>query len=165
MAMPVASFGTQQAIPMTNVDRMTAADRAASQLLPSGRVHPVWGKPGLSDTFGAARSGGRKHQGIDIFAEEGTPVLATTPGTVTRGAYNNSLGGTSFGFEDDQGNYHYYTHLSQARNIAPGTRLAAGDVLGYVGRTGNAANTPPHLHYSINEGRGSVINAYWYLMS
>lgn len=131
--------------------------------LAGGVISPVQGVTEFTNTFGADRSGGRQHQGTDIFAPEGTMVFAPLGGTVTRGAYDNKLGGTSFGFEDDYGNYHYFTHLSEAFNIEPGTKIGAGTAIGRVGKTGNAANTPHHLHYSINEGRSNNINSYWFL--
>lgn len=131
-------------------------------LAPSGVLNPVPGAS-LSDSFGAPRSGGRRHQGIDIMAELGTPVVAPVDGVAERGGYWSSLGGNSTGLRDAQGNWHYFTHMNEPSHLQPGQFVPAGTVIGYVGMTGNAAGTSPHLHYSINEGRNNVINAFDFL--
>jgi murein DD-endopeptidase MepM/ murein hydrolase activator NlpD len=114
---------------------------------------PVAGPVTFSDTWGASRSGGRSHQGVDMFADEGTPVIAVAPGRVEH--YNNSLGGLSYRLYADDGTFYYGTHLSAYGNEGAG-HVDAGTVIGYVGRTGNAATTPPHLHWEIHPaGRGT----------
>lgn len=110
---------------------------------------PVTGPVRFTDTWGAPRSGGRRHQGVDIFAPEGTPVVAVADGRVEH--YNNSLGGLSYQLDADDGTSYYGTHLSGYANEGAG-HVAAGTVIGYVGRTGNAATTPPHLHWEIHPG-------------
>jgi murein DD-endopeptidase MepM/ murein hydrolase activator NlpD len=112
----------------------------------------------LTDTWGGIRSGGRRHQGIDIFSPKGTPVLSTTRGLVTQ-VGTNTLGGQVVwvlgpGFE-----WHYYAHLDRYGAFTRGDIVQPGDVLGYVGRTGNAAGTPFHLHYGIYR-RGGAANPY-----
>ena len=110
-------------------------------------------------TWGAARSEGRTHQGIDIFARRGTPVIAATEGLVAR-IGENRLGGTVVWVYGPGRQRHYYAHLDRvAETLETGDRVAVGDVLGYVGNTGNARGTPPHLHYGIY-AMGGAINPY-----
>ncbi|SNT06859.1 Peptidase family M23 [Noviherbaspirillum humi] len=112
----------------------------------------------LHDTWGAVRSGGRHHEGIDIFARRGTPVLSTTEGLVLRVGHNN-LGGKIVLVLGPGGQRHYYAHLDGYGWVRSGQRVEAGTVLGYVGNTGNAHATPPHLHYGIYAA-GRAINPY-----
>ncbi|MEM6327048.1 MAG: M23 family metallopeptidase [Bacteroidota bacterium] len=110
----------------------------------------------LADTWGAARSGGRRHEGIDIFAPRGTPVVSATEGVVSR-VGGNVLGGTVVGVVGPGREWHYYAHLdAHAPDLAEGQRVAPGDTLGFVGATGNAVGTPPHLHYGIYRVGGAV---------
>jgi murein DD-endopeptidase MepM/ murein hydrolase activator NlpD len=109
----------------------------------------------LADTWGGARSEGRKHEGIDIFASRGTPVLAATEGIVMR-VGTNRLGGQVVWVLGPGGQRHYYAHLDSYGDVRAGMRIDAGKVLGYVGNTGNAASTPPHLHYGIYTAGGAV---------
>lgn len=125
------------------------------------------GRSQLSDTFGAERDGGaRSHRGIDIFADEGTPVVAVRGGIVVK-AGDAGKGGVRAWVKDDQGFFHYYAHMN-ALNVRQGQRVEAGQRIGGVGRTGNAAGTPAHLHYSVNHGGGTseagAINPYNFLM-
>lgn len=116
----------------------------------------------LYDTWGAARSNGRQHQGIDIFAERGTEVLSTTDGIVMKVGLNG-LGGKVVWVLGPEMSRHYYAHLDDyAEHIQQGDWVRAGEVLGYVGNTGNAKNSPPHLHYGIYFKDGAV-NPYPYL--
>ena len=117
----------------------------------------------VRDTFGAPRPGDRKHQGIDIFAPRGTPVLSTTRGIVAR-IGENSLGGTVVWVLGQGGDRHYYAHLSSVADIRTGQRIAPGDVLGTVGTTGNARGTPPHLHYGLYRRANGAINPFPLLM-
>jgi murein DD-endopeptidase MepM/ murein hydrolase activator NlpD len=124
---------------------------------------PVAGvKPSsLRDTWGGARSQGRKHEGIDIFARRGTRVLSSTEGVVMR-VGSNRLGGQVVWVLGPGGQRHYYAHLERYGDVHAGMRVAPGKVLGYVGTTGNAAGTPPHLHYGIYAS-GGAINPYPFL--
>ena len=119
--------------------------------------NPVPGQ-GLTDTWGAARSQGRTHEGIDIFADRGTPIQSTTPGIVSK-VGNNNLGGRVVVVVGPGGAGHYYAHLEDYADIAPNDWVEAGDVIGYVGDSGNAKGTPPHLHYGIYIN-GSAVNPY-----
>lgn len=110
------------------------------------------------DTWHAPRGGGRKHEGVDIFAKRGTPIVSNIDGIVWK-MENNRLGGTSVWLAGAGGAFHYYTHLDKYANIKPYQYVERGTVIGYVGNTGNAKNTPPHLHYGIYVN-GKAINPY-----
>jgi len=112
----------------------------------------------LVDTWGGARSERRRHEGIDIFARRGTPVLSSTEGVVLR-VGSNRLGGQVVWVLGPGGQRHYYAHLERYGDVHAGRRVWPGSVLGYVGTTGNAAGTPPHLHYGIYTA-GGAINPY-----
>jgi murein DD-endopeptidase MepM/ murein hydrolase activator NlpD len=136
---------------------MLYAMRLASMPVPAVLPVPVRGvEPrGLRDTWHGARSEGRKHEGIDIFARRGTAVTSSTEGIVLR-VSTNRLGGQVVWVLGPGGQRHYYAHLDRYAEIADGQRVRAGTVLGYVGTTGNAAGTPPHLHYGIYEAAGAI---------
>ena len=112
----------------------------------------------LANSWGNPRSGGRQHQGIDIFAPAGTPVVSATRGIVTR-VGTNTLGGQVVWVLGPGLEWHYYAHLDRYGDIRPGDILQAGAVIGYVGTTGNARGGPPHLHYGIYR-RGHAENPY-----
>ena len=109
----------------------------------------------LANTGGAARSEGRTHEGIDIFAPRHTQVLSATRGIVVRRGWNR-LGGRTISVLGPGGQYHYYAHLEEYDDPDLGDWVEEGTVLGYVGDSGNAQGTPPHLHYGIYEGGGAV---------
>jgi murein DD-endopeptidase MepM/ murein hydrolase activator NlpD len=112
----------------------------------------------LADTWGAARSEGRKHEGIDIFALRGTSVISATHGVVVRKGLNR-LGGQVVGVIGPAGWYHYYAHLDAWSTVGIGDWVEPGTILGYVGDTGNAKGTPTHLHYGIYV-QGAATNPY-----
>ena len=114
----------------------------------------------LTDTWGASRSGGRSHEGIDIFARRHTPVLSATEGFVTS-LSPNTLGGTVVWVIGPGRERHYYAHLeSHAPDIKVGQWIEAGTVLGFVGNSGNAKTTAPHLHYGIYRMGEGAVNPY-----
>ena len=137
---------------------------AASLIAGNTPVHlpvPVAGvRPSdLRDTWDAPRSGGRKHRGIDIFAPRGRAVVSATRGIVVT-VGTNRLGGRIVRVLGPGGQWHYYAHLDRFADVRAGDVIAAGTILGYVGTTGNARGTPPHLHYGIYRFRGGAINPY-----
>lgn len=116
------------------------------------------GQRDIGSRFGAPRDGGsRQHHGVDIFAERGTPVTAVAAGRVRTGT--GGIGGNhvwlSSGMLGIGGARYYYAHLDEFA-VDSGTRVQTGDVIGYVGNTGNARTTPPHLHFGIYTGFGPV---------
>ena len=127
-------------------------------LLARDLVFPVRGvDPGsLVDTFTAPRGTARVHNAVDIMAPRGTPVLAVADGAIrqlgTRGA-----GGIAVYQVDASGHYaYYYAHLDRlAPGLAEGQDVRAGDVLGYVGTTGNAPPGAPHLHFAVYDVAGA----------
>jgi len=139
------------------IERALYTMRLASMPKPTALPVPVEGVKvrALRDTWGGARSEGRKHEGIDIFARRGTPVLSSTEGIVAQ-VGTNRLGGLVVWVTGPGGQRHYYAHLDRYADVEAGMRIEAGRVLGYVGNTGNAKGTPPHLHYGIYETGGAI---------
>jgi murein DD-endopeptidase MepM/ murein hydrolase activator NlpD len=113
----------------------------------------------LADTWGAPRSDNRRHEGIDIFAPLGRPVLSTTRGVVFKVGEDN-LGGNVVVVVGPGWYRHYYAHLDRFADVKPGMIVQKGTVLGYVGNTGNARGTPPHLHYGVYRFLGGATNPY-----
>lgn len=104
------------------------------------------------DSWGFARSGGRRHEGVDMMAPHGTPVLAPVDGEVRHS--NSRLGGLGFHLEDAEGNTYFGSHLG---SLGPTGPVEAGTRIGTVGSTGNASASGPHLHFEVMPaGRGSV---------
>jgi murein DD-endopeptidase MepM/ murein hydrolase activator NlpD len=124
------------------------------------RVFPVaaTGRPTFSDDFGKPRSGGRSHLGNDIFAPEGTPVLAVDDGRVELERPLTELGGITAFLRGQDGTGYYYAHLSAIEGKS--RKVGAGEVIGYVGKTGNAAHTSPHLHFEMTPGGGSPVDPF-----
>lgn len=110
----------------------------------------------IADTWGAPRGTGRMHEGQDIFAPKGTPVLSATKGYVYKIGENN-LGGRTVSVISAGGRVYYYAHLDgYAPGLEVGNPVTTRTVLGYVGTTGNAAGTPPHLHFGIYTATGAI---------
>lgn len=110
----------------------------------------------IADTWQAPRGVDRKHEGQDIFAARGTPILSATNGLVYRIGENN-LGGQTVSVIGAGGRVYYYAHLdSYARGLQVGDRVTTRTVLGYVGTTGNAQGTPPHLHFGVYTTTGAI---------
>ena len=102
----------------------------------------------VTDTWGGPRDGGRQHEGQDIFAPVGTPVFAAAPGFVYR-IGDQRRGGNVVVVVAAGGHRHYYAHLDGFADIREGQAVDVDTVLGYVGNSGNAAGTPPHLHFGV----------------
>jgi murein DD-endopeptidase MepM/ murein hydrolase activator NlpD len=125
---------------------------------------PVSGKGEreIRSRWGASRDGGtRRHQGVDIFAPRGTPVLAASPGRVVE-VGENELGGLVVWIRDARGNVQYYAHLS-TQLVADGQSVSTGDTIGLVGNTGNARTTPSHLHFGVYRRGEGPVDPFWFL--
>ena len=116
----------------------------------------------LVNTWGAARDGGRRHQGIDIIAPRGTPIRSATEGIIESKGMRG-LGGLVVTVIGPGGYRHYYAHLEDVGAQAVGEWVHAGEIIGTVGNSGNAAVSVPHLHYGIYTPGGKAVNPYTFL--
>lgn len=119
---------------------------------PSGLIVPVSGiaATALADTFGDARDGERQHEALDIMAPAGTPVVAAADGHVEKLFTSDKGGLTIYQFEPSGRYAYYYAHLERyAPGLAEKQQVKQGEVIGYVGSTGNANPAAPHLHFAI----------------
>ncbi len=153
------------------LQQVPAPKPVAVERLPAGLVLPVQGVrvEQLTDTWGQSREGGKRaHQAIDIMAPGGTLVLSALPGTVEK-LFNSTRGGiTAYIRTDDRRWMLYYAHLQgYAAGLAEGQHLKQGQVIGYVGDTGDAGPGNTHLHFAINRmapeerwWQGTAVNPY-----
>ncbi|MCE2526268.1 MAG: M23 family metallopeptidase, partial [Actinomycetia bacterium] len=112
------------------------------------------------DTWGAPRSGGRTHQGVDILAARGTAVRAIHEGILFR-VDRGGLGGLFIWLRSLWGDEYYYAHLNDfGPGIRTGIQVDQGDLIGYVGTTGNSPANVPHLHFEYHPGGGRAVNPY-----
>ena len=137
---------------------------AGSEIAIHGFVFPVGDPHTFGDSFGAPRMMGtgyeHAHQGTDIMAPSGTPLLACERGIITRMG-SDTLGGTKIWVKGESGTYYYYAHLSAfAEGMHDGLVVDAGTVIGFVGDTGNAKGGAPHLHFEIHPDGGPAVNPY-----
>jgi murein DD-endopeptidase MepM/ murein hydrolase activator NlpD len=167
----VMEFQRQNGLSVTGkVGDATAAaldvDRAPAPTAPDASsvqfdVFPVQGSCYYGDSWGYARSGGRTHQGVDIIAPTGQLLYAVADGRITKvyRDYPGSLAGNGVRLTTDDGTYFFYAHMSElAEGIEAGVPVRAGQVVGYVGNTGNSGTS--HLHFEIHPQGGSAINPY-----
>jgi murein DD-endopeptidase MepM/ murein hydrolase activator NlpD len=166
LPMPPASLPS----PSPSLAAQPESNGAANLLVLRRLTVPVRGvrRSQLQDTFAAARSRGRNHQAIDIMAPWGTPVLAADDGRLEKISHN-AAGGLAAYQSDPSGQFvYYYAHLAgYAQGLREGQPLRRGDVIGYVGATGNAPKHAPHLHFAVmqltHKGRwwgGEALNPY-----
>lgn len=166
--------------PIRTVDDVSCPPTAANV---PGPVNGRWNAPALivpvfgvrafqlRDSFSDARSGGRIHDAIDIMAASGTPVLAVADGTVAKLFLSVPGGLTIYQFDHSQTFAYYYAHLDHyVDGLTEGQHLTRGQVIGYVGSSGNASAAAPHLHFAIfrlgpqkHWWQGTAINPYAYL--
>ena len=132
-----------------------AALAAKALIIPVEGVDPSR----VRDSYTASR-GGRTHDAVDIMAARGTPVIATDAGVILRLRQNDAGGITIYQLDPDERFVYYYAHLDRYQDgLVEGMKIKQGDVLGFVGTTGNAPKNTPHLHFQvmIYRGRGQ----YW----
>jgi murein DD-endopeptidase MepM/ murein hydrolase activator NlpD len=149
------------------VDRLRQAGPLPSIVVPAlphdggagGGVCPVRGRVRIGQGWGAPRDGGRRrHQGIDLLAPAGTPLVAVADGRITRiSNQDRGLGGISLRLTDTGGTGYYYAH-NQRNLVHLGQQVRAGQVIAQVGATGNARGGPLHLHFQIHPGGGAPVN-------
>ena len=145
------------ALPTGAAGDLAAADAAAA--LGTSLIVPVAGvsPESLRGTFDDARSGGRKHEAIDIMAPRGTPVVSATAGRLLRLHRSRAGGLMVYAADTADRLILMYAHLDRyARGLVAGMPLQRGQLLGYVGTTGNAPASTPHLHFAIARGKPSV---------
>jgi murein DD-endopeptidase MepM/ murein hydrolase activator NlpD len=136
------------------VARTAPASGAAPVAKASGGMYcPVGGPVSFVDSYGAPRSGGRAHEGVDMMAGYGTPEIAIVSGTITYAGYSD-LGGNVLYLSGDDGNLYVYVHSATQES---GGHFEAGEQIGTVGDTGNAAGNP-HLHFEYHPGGGAAVN-------
>ena len=148
-----ADAAATAATPPTTPAATPATDQLASFPVPA--TCRFW------DTWGAPRSGGRKHEGVDIAAASGTAIFAVQDGKITKrqADYQGSRPGNAIWLTAANGTYYFYGHLSAfANGVGVGSPVHAGAVIGYVGSTGNSLI--PHLHLEIHPGGGGPVNPY-----
>jgi peptidoglycan hydrolase-like protein with peptidoglycan-binding domain len=125
---------------------------------------PVQGPCFFGDTWHAPRGGGRQHEGVDVIADEGKLLYAVVDGEITKQYWDHpgALAGNGLRVEQPNGTYFIYLHLSDfAPGIEVGTKVKAGDVIGFIGNTGSSSTA--HLHFEIHPNGGSAINPYPYI--
>jgi septal ring factor EnvC (AmiA/AmiB activator) len=156
--------------------RIAAAKRAAASSARIARAQSVLGSTGgrsgvivssgswacpapgsaFSDSFGAPRSGGRRHQGTDMMAPRGSSIVAVVNGSISHSTSN--LGGNQIWLHGNDGNTYFYAHLDSY--VGPPRSVSLGELIGHVGDTGNARGGPTHLHFEIHPGGGGAVDAY-----
>jgi murein DD-endopeptidase MepM/ murein hydrolase activator NlpD len=155
---PKTTSPTPTTKPTTTTTKPTTTTTKPTQPPPpsGNRVCPVHGPVSFVDSWGAPRSGGRTHQGVDMMAARGTPDVAIVSGTITQ--QYGSLQGNGVFLKGDDGNSYWYFHLD---SYAGGPRrVAQGEVIGYVGTTGNAEGGAPHTHFEYHPGGGAAVDPY-----
>ena len=154
--------GNVLCLPAGATSTVSSTTIAPTPTLPTGATiaqFPVQGLCWFADSFGAPRSGGRRHEGVDILAAQGNKVYAVTDGVLTKQYLDapGSLSGNGWRLTKPDGTYFFYAHLSAfAPGLSVGSTVKAGQILGQVGMTGNAGS--PHLHFEVHPGGGAAIN-------
>ena len=158
-----ASTSSSTATTAATTTTTTVAGATTTTAAPKGPVaiqqFPVQGVCWFTDTWGAPRSGGRSHQGVDIIAKSGKAVYAVADGTLTKQYLDapGSLSGNGWRLTKSDGTYFFYAHFSAfAPGLKVGSTVKAGQIIGYVGMTGNAG--APHLHFEVHPGGGAPVN-------
>jgi murein DD-endopeptidase MepM/ murein hydrolase activator NlpD len=128
-------------------------------------VFPVGGKTTIGGPFGAFRADTTFHEGNDLFADFGTPVVAVADGTLAN-VGSLPISGNRLWVYADGGDQFFYAHLASfAPAAVDGRHVEAGTILGYVGNTGDAEPTPPHLHFEIHPNGGKAVDPNTFLVA
>ena len=162
----IASFQTSRGLKVTSAVDITTAialgilPDLATLGIPQISVFPSQGRCSFADTWQQSRPGGRQHEGVDIMGVKGLALYAVVDGTITKmyGA-DAVLSGNALRLTTSDGTYFFYAHLdSFAAGIAVGSVVKAGQIIGYMGATGNAGS--PHLHFEVHPKGGAPVNPY-----
>ena len=162
----IASFQTSRGLKVTSAVDITTAialgvlPDLATLGIPQISVFPSQGRCSFADTWQQSRPGGRLHEGVDIMGVKGLALYAVVDGTITKmyGA-DAALSGNALRLTASDGTYFFYAHLdSFAAGIAVGSVVKAGQIIGYMGATGNAGS--PHLHFEVHPKGGAPVNPY-----
>lgn len=161
---PVPASARSDTPPIANAPTAISPPPDAGMLLPVAGIKPSQ----LTDTFNQSRGSERRHEALDIMAARGTPVVAAVDGKVEKLFTSKQGGLTIYEFNTAATHVYYYAHLDRyAAGLVEGMPLRRGDVIGYVGSTGNASPEAPHLHFAIFElgpekhwWQGIAINPY-----
>ncbi len=131
---------------------------------PQGQwLHPVAGASEYSNSFRVPRQNKLGiHGAIDVYAEAGTPIVSSVAGTVTA-VRSGGIGGYTVTVQGDDGYKYYYAHMDSEARVVKGQQINVGTHLGYVGASGNAAGTSPHLHFKMSDSRGRTVNPFNFL--
>jgi murein DD-endopeptidase MepM/ murein hydrolase activator NlpD len=159
---------TKPANPASKQPKTPARRRKPSRtkvlLTGKGFVFPVYGKHNYTDTFGAFRADTGSHEGNDIFADSGTPLVAVCDGSLNRVGTLPISGNRLWVKCDKTGDSFFYAHLSAfATDTRNKLHVRAGQVIGFLGSTGDAEQTPPHLHFEVHPGDGKAVDPYPFL--
>ena len=153
----------ERASPRNRPARRREAPELEALRTARGYAFPVHTGYSYSNNWGAPRRHTGRHEGTDVFAPTGTPVLAVTDGRLFR-VGTRRIPGNRLWLKSDQGDTLFYGHLSAfAEGARNGAEVEAGDVVGFVGSTGDAERTPPHLHFEIHPRGGEATNPYPFL--
>lgn len=164
VVLPVVPVEAPVVVPVAPPAASAAGASGAKLLIPVSGVTVNQ----LNDTFGQARGAEQRHEALDIMAPMGTPVLAAADGKVAK-LFDSKAGGlTLYQFDPSETYSYYYAHLDRyATGVSEGMQLKRGDLIGYVGATGNADPAAPHLHFAVFElapqkhwWQGTPVNPY-----
>jgi murein DD-endopeptidase MepM/ murein hydrolase activator NlpD len=152
---------------LEKMQRELASITSGASIALGGFVFPVTPPFNFADTYGAPRMTGtayqHTHEGTDIFGAYGSPVIAVSRGIVVRMGVAK-LGGNKLWLKATDGTEYYYAHLSAfVAGFTDGTIVEAGDTIGFLGDSGNARGTPPHVHFEVHPGGGGPVNPYPFL--
>lgn len=154
----------QAAVLLADLQQREARKRRIQRGAQDGTYACIFDPPfRFRDTWGAPRSGGRRHKGTDVYSTMDAPVYAFTSGVIQR-VSSSALGGLGLYLWGDDGNLYYYAHLNRiADAVWVGKQVDAGEHIAHNGDSGNARGGPPHVHYQLHPGGGAPVNPYPWL--